>query len=158
VICAPLISHSHTQILRLSLGRRNNKMRSDRADLNLREKPGPSGPEGGGKGGARKIPALMARLKEKGLNILDLDVRANNPIRFITPGGNIADGYDAKMLPDICAVIIEADRKRKLDARYSQIAERAAQRDRGSAHPRRPRGPTCEPEWQGFAPTLGARL
>lgn len=65
--------------------------------------------EGGGKGGARKIPALMARLKEKGIEIMDLDVRANNPIRFILPSGNVADGYDARMLPDICAVLIAAD-------------------------------------------------
>lgn len=82
--------------------------------------------EGGGKGGVRKIPALMARLKEKGIQINDLDVRANNPIQFITTGGNLADGYDAKMLPDICAVLIEADRKGKLDKRYSDIADRAA--------------------------------
>ena len=49
--------------------------------------------KGGGKEGARKIPALMARLKEKGIEIMDLDVRANNPIRFVLPSGNIADGF-----------------------------------------------------------------
>lgn len=89
--------------------------------------------EGGGKGGARKIPALMARLAEKGLDIMNLDVRANNPIKFITPNGNIADGYDARMLPDICAVVIEADRKKKLDKRYAHIAERAAKLQHGFA-------------------------
>ena len=89
--------------------------------------------EGGGKSGARKIPALMRRLSDKGLNIMELDVRANNPIRFITPSGNIADGYDARMLPDICAVIIEADRKRILDKRYEHIAERAATLQHGFA-------------------------
>lgn len=41
--------------------------------------------EGGGKGGARKIPALMARLATKGIDNMDLDVRANNPLRFVTP-------------------------------------------------------------------------
>lgn len=45
--------------------------------------------EGGGKGGARKIPALMTRLASKGLEIMELDVRANNPIKFITPSRNI---------------------------------------------------------------------
>lgn len=89
--------------------------------------------EGGGKGGARKIPALMARLKEKGLNIIDLDVRANNPIQFVSPSGNVADGYDAKMLPDICAVLIEADRKGLLDKRYAEIANRAATLQHGFA-------------------------
>ena len=82
--------------------------------------------EGGGKGGARKIPALMARLGEKGIGIKGLDVRANNPLSFITPAGYIADGYDARLLPDICAVIIEADRKRVLDKRYTSLADRAA--------------------------------
>lgn len=82
--------------------------------------------EGGGKGGARKIPTLMTKLAEKGINIMELDVRANNPIRFITPSGIIADGYEARILPDICAVIIEADRRRVLDKRYSHISERAA--------------------------------
>ena len=89
--------------------------------------------EGGGKGGARKIPALMSRLSSKGINIMNLDVRANNPIQFITPSGGVADGYDARMLPDICAVLIEADRKRVLDKRYAHIAERAAALQHGFA-------------------------
>ena len=89
--------------------------------------------EGGGKGGARKIPALMARLKNKGLNVIDLDVRANEPFKFIAPSGSIADGYDARILPDICAVLIDADRKRILDKRYEQIAERAARMQHGFA-------------------------
>jgi hypothetical protein len=89
--------------------------------------------EGGGKGGVRKIPGLMSRLREKGIEIKDLDVRANNPIQFVTPSGNIADGYDAKMLPDICAVLIEADRKGKLDKRYVDLADRAAVLQHGFA-------------------------
>ena len=89
--------------------------------------------EGGGKGGARKIPALMTRLKGKGINIMNLDARANEPIQFLTKSGSIADGYDARILPDICAVLIEADRKRKLDARYSHVAERAARLQHGFA-------------------------
>lgn len=89
--------------------------------------------EGGGKGGERKIPALMARLAKKGLNIMDLDVRANEPIQFVTPSGAIADGYDARLLPDICAVVIEADHRRMLDKRYSYLAERAAMLQHGFA-------------------------
>ena len=65
--------------------------------------------EGGGKGGARKIPTLMARLRDKGFDVKDLDVRANSPINFILPNGGIADGYDAHLLPDICAVLIQAN-------------------------------------------------
>lgn len=83
--------------------------------------------EGGGKGGARKIAALMARLSEKGIDVRGLVARANTPIRFIPPhGGNPADGYDATILPDICAVIIEAGRKGVLDRRLERLAERAA--------------------------------
>lgn len=82
--------------------------------------------EGGGKGGARKIPALMSRLAEKGIDIMDLHARANDPIRFITPSGTIADGYDATILPDICAVLINAAREGVLDRRYKHLAQRAA--------------------------------
>ncbi len=89
--------------------------------------------EGGGKGGARKIPALMARLRDRGINIRDLEARANNPIRFILPSGGIADGYDARMLPDLCAVLIDADRQRLLDKRYANLAERAAVLQHGFA-------------------------
>ena len=51
--------------------------------------------EGGGKDGARKIPSLMLKLKEKGIEIMDLDVRADVPINFILPSGAIGSGYDA---------------------------------------------------------------
>lgn len=102
--------------------------------LNLRSlQSGIGMSEGGGKGGARKIPALMARLAEKGINIMQLDVRANDPIKFITPSGKIADGYDARILPDICAVLIEADRKQLLDKRYAHVAERAGTLQHGFA-------------------------
>ncbi len=89
--------------------------------------------EGGGKGGVRKIPALMVRLAEKDLDIMGLDVLTNNPIKFITPSGKLADGYNARMLPDICAVLIEADRKKLLDKRSAHIAERAAKLQHGFA-------------------------
>ena len=89
--------------------------------------------EGGGKEGARKIPALMARLKKKGLNVMDLDVRANSPFRFVTTNGTVADGYDARILPDICAVLIEAHRRLFLDARVERLGERAALLQHGFA-------------------------
>lgn len=83
--------------------------------------------EGGIGGGARKIAVLMSRLKERGINVRDLDERANTPIWFIPPhGGNPASGYEATILPDICAVIIEAGRLGVLDKRISHIAKRAA--------------------------------
>jgi P63C domain len=83
--------------------------------------------EGGGQGGARKVAALMERLAQKGIDVRDLPARASSPIRFIPPhGGNPADGYEATILPDICAVLIEAHQKEKLDKRLKRLAERAA--------------------------------
>src|SRR5690349_12608893 len=90
--------------------------------------------EGGGTGGERKIAAFMARLAEKGIDVRGLVARANSPIRFIPPhGGNPADGYEATILPDICAVIIDADQKGKLDKRLKRLAERAAMLQHGFA-------------------------
>ncbi len=82
---------------------------------------------GGGKTGARKIVELMMRLAEKGIDTKGLIARANSPIRFVPPhGGNLADGYDATILPDVCAVIIDASQKGVLGKRLEHLAERAA--------------------------------
>lgn len=90
--------------------------------------------EGGGKGGARKIVRLLGGLREKGLEIADLIARANSPIRFIPPhGGNPADGYEATILPDICAVIIEAGRRGLLHKRQEHLAERCGMLQHGWA-------------------------
>lgn len=90
--------------------------------------------EGGVGGGARKIAVLMDRLQKKGIDTKDLAVRANSPIWFIPPhGGNPAGGYDATILPDICAVLIEAGRVGALDRRIAHIAERAAVLQHGFA-------------------------
>jgi hypothetical protein len=83
--------------------------------------------ESGGKGGERRITALMQRLADKGIDVRGLVVRTNSPIRFIPPhGGNPADGYDALILPDICAVLIDANQKGVLEPRLRRLAERAA--------------------------------
>lgn len=82
--------------------------------------------EGGGKDGARKIPAIMARLRTKNIDIMDLDTRANTPIQFVTTGGSIASGYNATILPDICAVLIKAHQKGLLGKKLEKLGERAA--------------------------------
>lgn len=83
--------------------------------------------KGGGQGGVRKIVALMDRIAKKGINIKDLSVRANNPIKFIPPhGGNLGEGYEATILPDLCSVLIEADQLGVLDLRLKDTARRAA--------------------------------
>jgi hypothetical protein len=71
--------------------------------------------------------SLLEGLAEKGIDIKDLIARANSPIHFIPPhGGNPADGYEATILPDICAVLIDAGRQGKLGKRSEYLAERAA--------------------------------
>lgn len=89
---------------------------------------------GGGKSGARRIAELMESLAEKGVNIRGLVARANSPIRFMPPhGGNPADGYEATILPDICAVLIEAQQQGKLDKQREHLAKRAAELQHGFA-------------------------
>jgi hypothetical protein len=90
--------------------------------------------EGGGRGGERKLAVLMAFLEERGVNTRGLIARANAPFRFIPPhGGNQADGYEASILTDICAVLIEAGLQGKLHARQTHLAERAALLQHGFA-------------------------
>jgi hypothetical protein len=82
---------------------------------------------GGGKTGARRIAELMNSLLEKGIDVRGLVARANSPIRFIPPhGGNPADGYEATILPDICAVLIDAHQQGKLGKHREHLARRAA--------------------------------
>jgi hypothetical protein len=82
--------------------------------------------EGGGRRGARRIAELMEGLVKKGINVRGLIARANSPIRFIPlRRGGIADGYEATILPDICAVLIDAARQGKLIPRQAHLAERA---------------------------------
>jgi P63C domain-containing protein len=89
---------------------------------------------GGGKSGARRIAELMESLAEKGIDVRDLVARANGPIRFIPPhGGNPADGYEATILPDICAVLIEAHQQGKLGKHREHLATRAALLQHGFA-------------------------
>jgi hypothetical protein len=90
--------------------------------------------EGGGKSGARRISELMASLAEKDIDVRGLVVRANSPIRFIPPhGGKPADGYEATILPDICAVLIDAQQQGKLGKYREHLAKRAAVLQHGFA-------------------------
>jgi P63C domain len=90
--------------------------------------------EGGGKRGERRIASFMSRLADKGIDVRGLVARANSPIRFIPPhGGNPADGYEATILPDICAVIIDAEQSGVLDKRLKRLARRAAMLQHGFA-------------------------
>ena len=92
--------------------------------------------QGGGKTGARRIVESTSELSEKGVDVRGLLARSNSPIRFIPPhGGNPADGYDATILPDICAVLIDAQQKGLLGKgkHRERLAARAAQLQHGFA-------------------------
>ncbi len=90
--------------------------------------------EGGAKTeGARRIAVLMGDLTLKGIDTKDLTARADSPIRFVTGLGGTAYGYEASMLPDICAVLIEAGRRGLLGKRLEHLAERCAVLQHGFA-------------------------
>lgn len=83
--------------------------------------------EAGGRGGASRLALLMAALEQKGIDTKGLVARVDDPIRFIPPhGGNPAHGYEATILPDICAVLIEAGRLGKLHPQQAKLAEQCA--------------------------------
>lgn len=79
---------------------------------------------GGTSSGSSRLVVLLSSLLQKGIDIKGLPARLNNPIKFVMPnGGPPASGYEATILPDICAVIIEADRQRKLKKTQAKLAK-----------------------------------
>jgi P63C domain len=54
----------------------------------------------------------------------DLLAVTANPIKFRTPNGSIAYGYDAEVLHKLCLAILAARRERKLQKQQEHIAER----------------------------------
>lgn len=57
----------------------------------------------------------------------ELSIMITNPIKFKFPAGNIAYGYEATILVDICDAIIEANKRGALQKQQLHIAERAEQ-------------------------------
>lgn len=88
---------------------------------------------GGSTSGARRLAVLMDSLEGKGIDTKGLAVRINNPIRFALPKGGVADGYEAAILPDICAVVIDAHQRGGLMKQQQHIAERCAALQHGFA-------------------------
>lgn len=75
--------------------------------------------------------AAQGRLKEFVSNEL-LD-RTANPIRFRTPQGSLAYGYEATILADLCDAILAARRDGKLQKQQAHVADRAEILVRGFA-------------------------
>lgn len=57
----------------------------------------------------------------------------NNPIRFKTPTGNVAYGYEATVLADLCDSVLEARKRGKLNYQSEHIANRCEILVRGFA-------------------------
>ena len=90
--------------------------------------------ESGGSSGAHRMARLMEGLAKKGIDIRGLVARIENPIRFIPAhGGNAAYGYDATILPDICAVLIDAGQRNRLHQQQVHLASRCATLQHGFA-------------------------
>jgi hypothetical protein len=75
--------------------------------------------------------AAQGRLKEFVSN--ELLKRTENPIRFRTPQGGLAYGYEATILADLCDAILAARRAGKLQKQQTHIADRAEILVRGFA-------------------------
>lgn len=75
--------------------------------------------------GAPNMPRILASNSVKPFMSKDLMARLTNPIEY-TPlhGGRSAFGYEASMLPEICEVMLDADKEGKLrQPAYAKVAE-----------------------------------
>lgn len=87
-----------------------------------------------GKIGARQLPSILASDKLKPYLTNDLIVRLMRPREYRPKhGGRTAYGHEATLLPEMCEVIIEADRAGILGKRYANISRTADLLIRGFA-------------------------
>jgi hypothetical protein len=78
--------------------------------------------EGGGTGGAQRVARFIEALRAKGLDISDLALRIASPVLFRPAGaGSPAYGYEATILPELCAVISEAYQRGLLQKQQTHI-------------------------------------
>ena len=86
-----------------------------------------TGSRGGGtvsKNGARNLPRFLSTNDIFPFVSKELMARINTPIEYIpSHGGRNAFGYEATLLPEICEVILDADKAGKLkNKQYAEIA------------------------------------
>lgn len=77
----------------------------------------------GGQGGDRLAKFLQTK-SIKPFVSEELSMVTTKPIRFKTPHGNIAYGYEATILADICEAVLSARRENKLHRQQKHIAEK----------------------------------
>ncbi len=73
-----------------------------------------TGKKGGGNRRGAQMPRFLCNHSYKSLMPNDLYWRIIDPIKFAINKGGIAIGYDATILPDICAIILQARNEKKL--------------------------------------------
>jgi hypothetical protein len=84
-------------------------------------------------GGARRLVNFATRIGSNPAQIHDLSTRIQNPIRFITPEGREAHGYEASVLGDFCDAVLEARTRKRLLGQQQHIAVRCELLVRGFA-------------------------
>lgn len=84
-------------------------------------------------GGEERIPAI---LQGKAINpfISQEILEKSRPIRFRTPGGSMASGYRADLLPAVCEIYLKARDAGELPANQEHVARQAEILVRGLAH------------------------
>lgn len=88
---------------------------------------------GSSKGGGDRLAHFVSGKGVSSFINDDLASVTKNPSKFITPRGNIAYGYEATILADICDAVFEANKQGKLQAQQRHIAERCEILMRGFA-------------------------
>ncbi len=78
---------------------------------------------GGSSTSSSRLVSLMNFIHSKGVDTKGLISRLESPIKFTPPhGGSPAYGFEATILPDICAVVMEAARLQKLKKSHSKLS------------------------------------
>lgn len=72
-------------------------------------------------GGNRMVKFTNSKLLTEFIDV-ELLEKIENPIKFRTPQGKLANGYDASMLVDICDAVLKARDNNKLQKQQSHIA------------------------------------
>jgi hypothetical protein len=91
-------------------------------------------PEGATKPGAPQLPSFLAASSLKPFISNDLTVRLISPLQYRPKhGGRTAFGYEALLLPEICEVILDAEKAGVLKSNQQQLAEMAEILIRGFA-------------------------
>lgn len=76
-----------------------------------------------GRGGGDRLAKFISTKALKDWISPELSAVIKEPIRFRTHGGNIAYGYEATVLADLCAAVLEAREKGKLHYQQVNIAK-----------------------------------